>query len=184
MVDPVAAQDHAPGSTEHEAALLASLARGDARALESIYDLHGTRVYSLALAITRNPSTAEDAVAVAFRRFWQEVRTGHTTGGSLFTRISEMVRREALRHRGDGVPTLRADHAHRGGFPGMTQALTPRQQRIVELAYFGGLERGAIAREIGETELTVALELRTAMRALREALPVTSTPVPRRRVSV
>src|SRR5262245_56169681 len=59
-------------ATDEDAMLVASLARGDARALELIYERHSRGVYSLALRLLSDSPSAEDVVQEVFLRLWRQ----------------------------------------------------------------------------------------------------------------
>lgn len=54
-----------------EEQLVASLARGDARALEALYERHGRAVYSMALHLLGDVGSAEEVVQETFLKLWR-----------------------------------------------------------------------------------------------------------------
>jgi RNA polymerase sigma-70 factor, ECF subfamily len=111
-------------ATDDDATLVASLARGDARALELIYERHGRGVYSLALRLLGDSPSAEDVVQDVFLKLWRqpaayEPRRGKLTAwllGVAHHHAIDLLRRRQLeqRHRvpapaqanGDGLADL------------------------------------------------------------------------------
>jgi RNA polymerase sigma-70 factor (ECF subfamily) len=57
---------------DDEAALVASVASGDSRALELIYERHSRGVYSLALRLLGDSPAAEDVVQETFLKLWRQ----------------------------------------------------------------------------------------------------------------
>lgn len=181
MVDPVARPDARPA--DDDARLLARLVAGDERALGSLYDSYGAVVYGLALAITQDPPTAESVVTDAFADVWREARSFQRPGATLFAWLSHTVRSLALARR---APSARASAAQPPAASELALALdrlAPVERQSVELAYFGGLSRSEIARALGETEVTVAVALRTAMERLRDLVTPPSSHVTPRMVA-
>lgn len=175
MVDPVARPSARP-SDDDDARLLARLVAGDERALGSLYDSYGAVVYGLALAITQDPPTAESVVTDAFADVWREARSITPPVASLFAWLSRVVRSRALARR---APTVRPSAVHPPAASQLALALerlAPVERQSVELAYFGGLSRAEIARALGESEVNIAVALRTAMEGLRDLVVVPVTP--------
>ena len=176
MADPNAEIEGTLRSHEREhddAQLVARMVAGDERALGSLYDIYGAVVYGLAVAITRNPSTAESVVADAFGAIWRDAGTFDPERRSVFAWLSSMVRALALAERRASAVTVEP------ALPPLLESspvgsalsrLSGPQRVAIELAYFRGLSRTEIARELGESEGAVGAYLRTAMDALRPAL--------------
>jgi RNA polymerase sigma-70 factor (ECF subfamily) len=180
MVDPTVGHDKVPfGSTTDDVSVMARIAGGDPRALALVYDTYGVVVYRLAVAITQKPAAAEQVVADAFGVLWREAR-GIMNDTSVFGWLSSTVRAAALARRGP-VPTTPGGAAETAWrVADALGELSPLQRQSVELAYFGGLTRGDIARRLGETELRVSVALRTGMEFLRDVLrPASAHPSPR-----
>lgn len=182
MVDPVARPSARP-SDDDNARLLARLVAGDERALGSLYDSYGAVVYGLALAITQDPLIAESVVTDAFGDVWRGARSVTQPGESLFAWLSRVVRSRALAHRS---PTGRPSPAHPPAASQLAVALerlAPVERQSVELAYFGGLSRAEIARALGESEVRIAMALRSAMEGLRDLVAIPSSAVTHRMVA-
>jgi RNA polymerase sigma-70 factor (ECF subfamily) len=75
--------------TASEEALFARIAAGDELALGALYDRHASTLYGLALALTGAASAAEEAVAQAFARFWNETARSASGGTEAATRTSD-----------------------------------------------------------------------------------------------
>ncbi len=170
-----------PAATpDDDARLLARLAAGDERALAVVFDTYGSVVYSLAFAITQHQAAAERVVTDAFATLWRDARSLDIAGRTLFSWLSALVRTGALGARGSSTPVL--DPAPASRVAAAIDRLNALQRQVIELAYFGGLTRGDIARRLGRPEVEIAVTLRAAMEALRDMLspePVAAQPTPR-----
>ena len=187
-----------------DAALVARIAAGDEGALATLYDRHASLAYSLSHAITRRQSDAEDAVAAAFRRAWNQAATYDPSQGSVLSWVLSLVRREALALRADAdrrqvvrlerdedvarftdtraVAPRPVDGGGDGG-PAPLRAevalalggLSELERRAIELAFFRGLAVPEIAAQLQEPEYTIGTQLRSAMEHLRVSLSTRST---------
>ena len=72
--------DDAP---DDDASLVASLAQGDARALELIYERYSRGVYSLALRLLTDGPAAEEVVQETFLKLWRQPATYQPSRGRL-----------------------------------------------------------------------------------------------------
>lgn len=162
---------HALLSDGSDAALVARLVAGDARALGTLYDRHGAVAYGLAFAITAHEETAEQVVAAAFAQLWREAQSydaGRMTFLAWMTTIVRqhaLTERRALRPTGVAMPPSRGDSR-------LLDSLAPEQRRVVELAFFDGYTRGEIAVTLQLTEGAVGELLRSAADRLARLLPV------------
>jgi RNA polymerase sigma-70 factor (ECF subfamily) len=60
------------GAQDDDATLVASVAQGDARALELIYERHSRGVYSLAVRLLADGPAAEEVVQETFLKLWRQ----------------------------------------------------------------------------------------------------------------
>ena len=86
---------NAPIEFDYEAAL-AGCARGDQRALRSIYDREGARLLGVALRIVRQRHVAEDVLHDAFLSIWTRSRSFDPSRGAGRGWIYSIVRHQAL----------------------------------------------------------------------------------------
>lgn len=86
---------NAPIEFDYEAAL-AACARGDQRALRSIYDREGRRLLGVALRIVRRRHLAEDVLHDAFLSIWTKSRSFDPSRGAGRGWIYSIVRHQAL----------------------------------------------------------------------------------------
>lgn len=66
-----------------DSVLVASLARGDARALEHIYERHSRGVYSLAVRLLSDATAAEEVVQETFLKLWRQPSAFQPSRGRL-----------------------------------------------------------------------------------------------------
>ena len=106
-------------AVDDDAALVAALARGDARALELVYERHSRGVYSLALRLLSDGPAAEEVVQETFLKLWRQPSAYQPTRGRLFPWLLgvahhhavDVLRRRQLeqRHRIAAVATNSGD---------------------------------------------------------------------------
>src|ERR671933_176839 len=132
--------------------LIPLMARGDARAFETIYERHGGAAYSLAYRMTGSRSAAEDVTQEAFLNLWRSGAHYDRARGSVRTWILGIVHHraiDALRRTDDETAAERLearerveeDVARRDEAAIVRSALDvlPAEQlQVIELAYFGG----------------------------------------------
>src|SRR4051795_2548057 len=172
--------------------LMQHVSRGDPRAFETVYDRHGGAAFSLAYRITGNRSAAEDAVQEAFISIWRSRARYEPERGSVRTWVLGIVH-----HR--TIDTLRRNLVHdrrRTGAEGIEEeheakertevevarrdeARTVRaaldtlpgdQNRVIELAYFGGFTHSEIADMLDMPLGTVKGRMRLGLDKLRRQL--------------
>ena len=186
--------------TAHEnedAQLVARLANGDEAALEPLYDRYGKLIFSLALRIVHDSTTAEEVTQEVFVRLWRNAASFAAERGSVHTwllrithnlALNEVRRRQSRPVAADHFDwavegTLLVDH-HQEGDPATALWLRERsaaiqhalaqlpepQRRAIELAFFGGLSQAEVAAALGDPLGTVKSRIRVGMQRLRELL--------------
>jgi RNA polymerase sigma-70 factor, ECF subfamily len=105
--------------TVDDAALVEALARGDARALEHLYERHSRGVYSLALRLLADSPAAEEVVQETFLKLWRQPSSYQPTRGRLFPWLLgvahhhavDLLRRRQLeqRHSVTAAPSSNGD---------------------------------------------------------------------------
>jgi RNA polymerase sigma-70 factor (ECF subfamily) len=188
------------GPTASDEELMVRMARGEAAALEAVYDRYGRVAYSLALRILDDRGAAEEVVQDAFVGLWRSAGGYDVRRGGLYPWLVRIVRNRAIDElRRLKVPG-RAPHAarkalspevldfrepywdvphHDGGTPEDRIAVgdavlgLPEDQRLViELAYYGGLSQREISEQTGLPLGTVKTRTRLALKKLRAVLDV------------
>lgn len=167
-------------------------AAGNADAFETVYDRHGGAAFSLAYRITGNRATAEDAVQEALISLWRsgtrfDARRGSVRSwilGIVHNRTIDLVRRNLVHQRrrasDEGIEETHeapertyAEVARRDEASTVRAAideLPSDQERVIELAYFGGFSHSEIA-EMLETPIgTVKGRMRLGLDKLRREL--------------
>src|SRR5436305_10815044 len=79
--------------------LIPLMARGDARAFETIYERHGGAAYSLAYRMTGSRSAAEDVTQEAFLNLWRSGPHYDRIPGSVGTGWLGIVHHRAMDRR-------------------------------------------------------------------------------------
>jgi RNA polymerase sigma-70 factor (ECF subfamily) len=173
-----------------DAALVAGFGLGDEAAATALVRRFQSRVYGLALSITRDPGLAEDVSQEVFVRAWRAAAVYDPRRASVLTWLLTITRNAALDvvRAGRTTPVTgefleqmigatledgpesaaeRADESSRARE--RLRALPPEQARAVVLALIGG----CTAAEVGEREQiplgTAKTRIRAGLRRLREA---------------
>jgi RNA polymerase sigma-70 factor (ECF subfamily) len=165
---------------------------GDARAFETVYDRHGGAAFSLAYRITGNRAAAEDAVQEALVSIWRSRTRYEPERGSVRTwilgivhnRTIDTVRRNLVhdrrrtsaegieeQHEADertDVEAMRRDEART--VRAALETLPGEQNRVIELAYFGGFTHSQIADMLDMPIGTVKGRMRLGLDKLRRQL--------------
>jgi RNA polymerase sigma-70 factor (ECF subfamily) len=174
------------------AVLLQDIAQGNTQALASLYDTTSALVYSLALRILRNQTTAEDIVMEVFLQVQRLAATYETNRGTpsawLLTltrsRAIDRLRMDALRQQREAplemaaaLPSHSPDPEASSTTAQLRQvvraalcSLPPEQRQVIEIAYYSGLSHHEIATQLRQPLGTVKTRLRTGMMVLRRRL--------------
>ncbi len=167
--------------------LMQRLARGDRRALESLYERHGGLALALAQRTLGERDLAEDAVQDAFVSLWRHAAEFDPTRCAPRTWLLTIVRNrciDELRRRSNvekRAALLAAQPAAIGDDPwpetwkrtcgaAVARALAelPAEQReVVELGFYRGLSHAQIAETTATPLGTVKKRMRTGLKRLR-----------------
>ena len=168
----------------------------DSSALEVLYDRYGRPVYSLALRISQQHSSAEEIVQDVFLQLWRSADRFQPSRGPLEPWLFTMARNRALdylrlkrekqRRREDSDseitpsavvvpdPEGEMDRSRRAEkVRGLMRSLPDSQRRAIELAFFEGMSHSEIAAATGEALGTVKSWIRGGLLRLRESLAET-----------
>jgi RNA polymerase sigma-70 factor, ECF subfamily len=170
--------------------LIERLAAGELEALHELYERHKSMAYSIALRITGNQASAEDAVQDAFLGVWRSAGRYIAGRASVRTWLLTIVHRRAIdvvrRRRPDVSVELDEGVAQALLMPDLWEQVSSRldrssvvaaldsisgvQREAIELAYFDGLTQSEIASRTGVPLGTVKGRLRLGLFGLRRAL--------------
>jgi RNA polymerase sigma-70 factor (ECF subfamily) len=182
------------GGALADSALMERILQRDPQALETLYDRYARPLYSLALRISQQPTTAEEIVQDVFLQLWRNAKQYQTARGPLgpwlFTiarnRSLDLLRlkREKQRRREDSTdfdlpPTAVTAPDVEGEFDqakraekvrALMTALPEAQRRALELAFFEGMSHSEISTSMGQPLGTVKSWIRNGLSSLRESL--------------
>ena len=176
--------------------LAARVARGDATALEALYNRYASTVLGVALKVIGDQGAAEDVLQETFWRVWRSAATFQSQRGSFTSwlfRIARNLAIDAYRRRNvrpqsmldaddaesvlDKTPDPDADVAEQTQailknrqVRNALTALPQVQRQVIELAYFFGMTRQEIAEATGEALGTIHTRARLGLQKLREEL--------------
>jgi RNA polymerase sigma-70 factor (ECF subfamily) len=180
-----------------DADLIGRAARGEARALEVLYDRYSGVVFSFALRIVSERQLAEEILQEAFFRAWQQGGSFSAGRGSFVTwllsithnlAIDEIRRRRRRPQKADSEePEQILDSVADTGAGADVEGevwlgalrdtigralaeLPPAQRDALEMAYFRGMTQREIAEALGEPLGTIKTRMRLGLQKLREAL--------------
>ena len=171
---------------------MARVADGDPAAFGVIYDRHSTAAYSLAYRIAGRRGAADDVVQEAFLSLWRSAERYDLRRGSVRTFILGIVHNRSI----DGLRRSTVHDSRRASDEGIEErfaapdrtdaevgrrdeAATVRQalaelpgdqQKVIELAYFGGFSQSEIADMIEAPLGTVKGRMRLGLEKLRASL--------------
>jgi RNA polymerase sigma-70 factor, ECF subfamily len=175
-------------STVSLASLIPQIAAGDREAFRRVYDEHATRLYSVALCITRQHTLASDAVHDAFLELWRNAHRFDLRRGSpdvwlvslVRYRALDIVRRRTREVPDDGMPEPMDDDpdplarltesSDAAALRGCLNALEPDRRRLILLAFRDGLSHSELAAELHMPIGTVKSSIRRSLRSLRLCL--------------
>src|ERR1700755_2900256 len=172
--------------------LLPLMARGDARAFETIYERHGGAAYSLAYRMTGTRAAAEDVTQEAFLNLWRSgahydrVRGSVRTWilGIVYHRAIDALRRASVHSRRRSDDETAADRleapdrvdedvarSDEAAIVRNAMDILPADQlKVIELAYFGGFTHVEIAAMLEAPGGTVKGRMRLGLKKMREVL--------------
>ena len=176
----------------HCCVLLAAIAQQDESALGALYDATLSRVYSLALRITRKPEAAEEVVTDVYLQVWRKAADYDAARGRALTwlltichsRALDQLRRKDEAEAHPEPETLRTDLADGDNDPldllqaienqsaiyAALESLNPIQRQLIALAFFKGLSHQEAAERSGLPLGTVKTHIRRALEQLRLTL--------------
>jgi len=172
-------------STGEDAALLALVQAGDEQAMASLFDRYSRIVYSVALRVLRDPTSAEDILQEIFMQIWRNPDSFTAARGSLGGWLAIVSRNrsiDALRRRrpSTNVDDIALASPYNLASEAETNSLMERarsvirtlpieQRKTLEMAFFDGLTHSEIAEMTGDPLGTVKTRIRSALLTLRKA---------------
>lgn len=163
----------------------------DQVAFSALYDFMGSRIYGLAIRITRNAPLAEEVTEDTFWQIWRHAPRFDPARGSAVSWILTIARSRALDALRkiepteiNNAPELSADAVISGDNPPDLLAalqeskllyaamarLDPVPRQMLALAFFCGLSHEEIARHVSLPLGTVKSHIRRALIALRQVM--------------
>jgi len=159
---------------------------GDAGAMAALYDRYSSIVYSVALRVLGESSSAEDVLQEVFMQLWRNPGRFDASRGSLGPWLAVIARNraiDALRKRhpesdvDDVVVSVEPDLAGEAErsramekVRGALAAMPAAQRSALEMAFFEGLTHTEIAEKTGEPLGTVKTRIRGGLLALRKVV--------------
>ena len=179
-------------SAQHDEDLARRLQRHEPDAMVELYERFGRLAYSVVVAIVRDSGVAEDLVQETFLRVWNRVRAFEPGRGALGPWLLAIARNRAIDYVRSADARMDRNsfeldvREHPSLFTDMEREvlntdhaqlirkaiakLTPKQQKVIELAYYEGMSQSEMAEKMGEPLGTVKTWVRSALRSLREDL--------------
>ncbi len=194
MMEDVSPKEDAYSRLDDEE-LMQRLFYRDLEAFQVLYDRYADLVYSTTLRILRDVHLAQDMVQEVFLRLWRKPDSYVAQRGRFATWLISVSRNRAVdeirsrnrRYRHEAAspeqqerelpspegddPALTAEMADQRRLVLAALAELPEeQQRVITLAYFGGLTQQEIAQRLAQPLGTVKTRIRLGMQKLRAAL--------------
>jgi RNA polymerase sigma-70 factor, ECF subfamily len=179
---------HTTQADDDAATLLTRCSVGDRIAFRLLYNRWGSRLYGIALRITRQDAMAADATQDAFVQIWQQAHRFDPIRGSaeawligiLRYRALDVVRRRSREETGyepeereDEAPDALArlvNSAEGAALHRCLKELAEDRRRLVVLAFVDGLSHSELAARMNAPLGTVKSWIRRSLMSLRECL--------------
>lgn len=171
--------------------LVQSIAAGDQRALQALYERMHRIVFTLIVRITNNRETAEELTLDVFHDVWRRAPTYDAAGGSVVGWIMNQARSRALdrlrfehrkkrvnQHADDPLPVAATSGPHEACdlreqsrlLRNALTVLTPEERQVIETAFFSELTYDEVAARLNQPLGTVKTRVRSGLMKLRQAL--------------
>jgi RNA polymerase sigma-70 factor, ECF subfamily len=178
---------HSSANASDEA-LIEAIARGDRRAMQSLYERHNVRVYRFALRLTASPSLAEDIVIEVFLEVWRhagsfkarsQVSTwllaiARNKALSAFKRCSDEQLDDqwaaAVEDPADGPDVVVERSDRSAAIRECLSRLSPAHREVVDLIYYHDKPVEEVAEIVGAPVSTVKTRMFYARCRMRELL--------------
>jgi len=183
-----------PGARSDVDELLRTVAKGDERAFEQLYDVIAAPVYGLAKRILRNPAQSEEVAQEVLVEVWRRAATFDPARGSAMSWVMTMAHHRAVdRVRAeqsaanrdekvarrdvdrpfDEVAELVATRIEHEQVRRCLSNLTDLQRESILLAYYRGHTYADVANLLDAALPTVKTRMRDGLIRLRDCLGVT-----------
>lgn len=172
--------------------LLASVARGDHAAFESVYDQLAGPVYGLVSKVLHDPAQSQEVAQEVMLDVWRTAPRFDVTRGSAVAWVMTIAHRRAVdRVRAESASAQREQKLAPGPVSGedvaelveaaldrqrvrrCLGALTAIQSEAVKLAYYGGYTYPQVAELLGVALGTVKTRIRDGLIRMRDCMEVT-----------
>jgi RNA polymerase sigma-70 factor (ECF subfamily) len=183
-----------PVSEKDWVGLVRSIAGGDQRALQALYERTHRIVFTVIVRITRDRETAEELTVDVFHDVWRRASTYDAAGGSVVGWILNQARSRAIDrlrfdrrkkrvnpHTDDPLPAVAprgpqeaCDLEEQGRrLRRALAALAPAERQAIETAFFSELTYDEVAARLNQPLGTVKTRVRSGLIKLRQALAET-----------
>ena len=170
------------------AQLLGRCANGDSKAFRQLYEISSSKLYGVALRITRNPALASDAVHDAMLQVWRNAdrysaERGNADGWLLSLvryRALDIIRKHGRETTGVEVPepvdtdpdalSRLVSQADGTALRACLETVDPSRRRLILLAFIDGLTQNEVAAKVGQPLGTVKSTIRRVLISLRSCL--------------
>lgn len=162
---------------------------GDAQAFVRVYRATSRKLYGIIVRILGRGDLADEILQEVYLKVWQRAGEFDASRASPITWLATIARNRALdegrrRHMNslEDVPDLlelpsdedvAAEHAERDQLARLRQFMTtlePERRRVLELVYFEGLTREAVADRVGQSTAVVSRWIKADLAKLKGLL--------------
>jgi RNA polymerase sigma-70 factor (ECF subfamily) len=180
-----------PASEQEWVGLLRSIAAGDQRSLDALYERTHRLVFTLAMRITNNRATAEELTLDVFHDVWRGARKYDAAGGTVLGWIMNQARCRAIDRLRFERRKKRVNGHSKEQFPpsvapgadevldrwesgqalrNALTMLTSDERCAIESAFFSELSYAEVAARLNQPLGTIKTRIRSGLGKLRESL--------------